>query len=297
MILITATMLCLMVKKGMFKRLKIKIRLALFINLLMQLVTIYLMLLVILREGHGVIGVAWTRVIRIVMASSGLLLIGIHWQFTNFYMQTACLLRIIMRAKNDDEIRKAERRKKQLFLLEYAVYGLILIVLIFCCIFSDDKRAVIWNVTFYMFISISDVALLLITALSVRHINKHSKGIEAIGIKTDSMLMKLYAVCWVGVNVFAIAIFTLGFFLVDQYWYYIYFSNFDWFWGTYDYAFVLRLQISYICLFMVSFVFLTMLNILILVAYYRLGKKLSSRAKLIVTNTLRTESLATIQFG
>ena len=44
---------------------------------------------------------------------------------------------------------------------------------------------------------------------------------------------------------------------------------------------------------MVTFVFLSMLNMLILVAYYRLGKKQSNRAKQIVTSTLRTESLAT----
>ena len=38
--------------------------------------------------------------------------------------------------------------------------------------------------------------MLLITLTSVRHIHKHSKVIEHLGIKANSTLMKMYAASW-----------------------------------------------------------------------------------------------------
>ena len=112
MIIITLVALFLMVRRGIFEQLPIKIRIALVLNPVMLFATIYMMLVVLLRDGYTWAGYAWDSEIRILTAFVGSIWVGIHYQFTAFYMQTACLLRKTLRARTDLEILKVQRRKK-----------------------------------------------------------------------------------------------------------------------------------------------------------------------------------------
>ena len=56
----------------------------------------------------------------------------------------------------------------------------------------------------------ADLALLLTSAISVVHIHHNSKAIVSIGVKTDSRLMKIYALSWFCLMVSLIALVVLG---------------------------------------------------------------------------------------
>ena len=128
--------------------------------------------------------------------------------------------------------------------------------------------------------------MLLITVVSVRHIHNNSKIIESIGIRTDSKLMRAYLVCWIGVNVFAMADFLLCWFILVEYW------EFDRDGGSNFYRQEKNLLIAEASVFIVMYIFLTLQNSLILLAYYRLAKNLSSQQKKLVADTLRKESIS-----
>ena len=134
---------------------------------------------------------------------------GIHWQFSSFYMQTACLMQITLRARSDADMRRVQKRKRLLLIIEYATYALIVTVLIVCIVLSFDTSSSLWNKLFHNFAYSSDLMLVIITSTSMYHIHKHSKAIEDIGIKTNSALMKAYAVGWIGLNLFGFVYFSL----------------------------------------------------------------------------------------
>jgi len=47
---------------------------------------------------------------------------AIHWQFSTYYLQTACLFRITFRASSEADFQKVNRRRKKLLALEYVGY-------------------------------------------------------------------------------------------------------------------------------------------------------------------------------
>ena len=150
------------------------------------------------------------------MSFTCLLWVAIHWQFTAFYMQTACLLRKTLRARSDEELRRVKRTKTCLLWLEYLIYCAIVVFFALCWYLSDDGRAWIWTPVFYMSVSAADISMLVISLVSVLHIHRNSKVIERLGVKTDSTLMKLYAFCWIGLNLFDIVLFALSFYIIHE---------------------------------------------------------------------------------
>ena len=64
----------------------------------------------------NLVAVWWNRIKFTFIAS---VWISEHWQFTAYYMQTACLLRMTLRARTQREILLVEDRKIKLQILEY----------------------------------------------------------------------------------------------------------------------------------------------------------------------------------
>ena len=58
---------------------------------------------------------------RILAALLGALWIGVNWSFANYYLQTACLLRMTLRSKTPEDFVKVKNRKKWLFAIEYSM--------------------------------------------------------------------------------------------------------------------------------------------------------------------------------
>ena len=73
---------------------------------------------------------------------------------------------------------------------------------IFFCIVAVDEESFAWNFYFIALAILSDFSMMVITFVSMRYINRYSKVIEKIGVKTDSKLMKVYLFCWSGLNFF-----------------------------------------------------------------------------------------------
>ena len=126
--------------------------------------------------------------------------VSFHWQFTAYYLQTACLLRMTFSLKEHSDCKRVIKRKYNLQLLEYFGYIIIILAmsfLIFGAIY-DLKDA--WKFVWSIFYSLCSIVMMLITLFSVKHIHKYSKSIKKMGIKTNSTLMKLYVVLWIGLN-------------------------------------------------------------------------------------------------
>ena len=92
-----------------------------------------------------------------------------HWQFTSFYMQTACLFRITFRLRSDEDVERVQKRKSQLLRLEYIVYGFIVIFSVVFSVFAWKVNA-IWKLYFSIFLLTTFMCLTLITLASISHI-------------------------------------------------------------------------------------------------------------------------------
>ena len=117
----------------------------------------------------------------------------IHWQFTAYYLQTACLLRMTFR---QTDRKKVARRKKKLERLELLIYFVMVCMLVFLIVGAFKDYSIVWNVIWATFQSVSVATMMLTTLFSVRHIHKHSKSIEFLGIRTNSTIMKAYVIFW-----------------------------------------------------------------------------------------------------
>ena len=114
------------------------------------------------------------------------------------------------RARSDRDVKLIQRRKKKLKILEYVIHGFIFVIFIFLCMMSADEDSVVWNAVFLVFIAAIDLQITTVTFASIFHIHRHSKSIESIGVKTNSLLMKIYAVCWTCMNLFYLAHMIIG---------------------------------------------------------------------------------------
>ena len=65
---------------------------------------------------------------------------SIHWLFTSYYLQTACLFRMTFRAQTESDFKKVRRRKLCLIGVEYIVLALLLGFLIFLIIKAGEGR-------------------------------------------------------------------------------------------------------------------------------------------------------------
>ena len=122
------------------------------------------------------------------------------------------------------------------------------------------------------------------TLYSLLHIQKHSKADKRIGIKTDSKLMAAYTLC---IGLIALLFFPNAIVgsiavpsMLDRYKDVI----------SHGEVYYERLYLTLIVVMTVIYFSMSILNLLLLLAYYRLGKKLSRRAKLFVASVLLEES-------
>lgn len=160
--------------------------------------------------------------------------------------------------------------------VEYNIYGVILLLFLLFAFFDREENAGEWKMAFLLAVAFASILMAVITFASVHHIHKHSKSIESIGVKTDSTLMKIYLISWIALNFFYISHLVLGFFLLPLA---VDLSEKKEIDSTYG----LRVSISFVVCFIIVQIFMSIQDILILMAYHRLGHKVSSRTKHLVT--------------
>ena len=147
-LIFTIAVLAKTISKSTFKKLPIKIRATLLLNLLQLCASFGLMLYVLLNDVDELQEITKEWYTRLLYSVAGLLWIAINWQFTSYYMQTACLLRISLRVRINDDISLVQKRRKRLLKLEYSIYGVIFVLFILCCIASTQCQRHIYTYIF-----------------------------------------------------------------------------------------------------------------------------------------------------
>lgn len=72
----------------------------------------------------------------------------------------------------------------------------------------------IWKFIFSIFLLTIYTSLTFIAQASIYHIQKHSKSVNKLGIKTDSRLMTYYGICLAGIVLVLIAHLIIGTMLI-----------------------------------------------------------------------------------
>ena len=121
------------------------------------------------------------------------------------------------------------------------------------------------------------------STLSFRHIHKHSRSIVRLGIKTDSTLMIVYVICWVGV----MAIISINLLM------YNFKTRYE---NQGDLEKAMRYDIAYVLGYILQWIFGASLDLVILFAYYRLGKKLKPESTCLIEQSLRTTITSSSNF-
>lgn len=122
-----------------------------------------------------------------------------------------------------------------------------------------------------------------VTLLSLRHINKHSKAIEHLGIRANSKLDKIYLSCWFCVLVVLIAFFILAV---------LFFAGLLPTDDSIDLVYMGNVWLAILSFYCVQVLIIGVLNMVVLYAYYKMNHKLTERAKKMITHVLRRSSLA-----
>ena len=204
-----------------------------------------------------------------------MLWIFIHWQFATYYLQTACLFRMTFRSQTEEDFMRVNRRKMWLKLFEYTFDVLLLLLIIYFCIAAHNMSST-WEDIFKVFYVFSITIITFMTLASVNYIHKHSKAIEYLGIKANSTLMKVYGICWLVILLCLIAdtiMIILNHALRED----------D---KMVDDA---QLFIAITAFFTFTTIINCLLDLLVLYAYHRLNKKLSAKARNLVTEALRRD--------
>ena len=160
--------------------------------------------------------------------------------------------------------------------MEYNFYGVIFLLFLLFAFFDREENAGEWKMAFLLAVALANILMAVITFASVHHIHRHSKSIESIGVKTDSSLMKVYLTSWIALNFFYIAHLVLGCLLLPLA---VDLSEKR----EIDSVYGLRVSISFVVCFILVQIFMSVQDILILIAYHRLGHKVSARTKHLVT--------------
>ena len=146
----------------------------------------------------------------------------------------------------------------------------------------------LWNLAFMFVLLFADELMFVTTFASMLHIHRNSKIIEHIGVKTNSRLMKVYLIFWTSLNYIYLAHVILIILIAPE-------ALNNYYGDPYDEMYVLKLIIAFIIDSIIILVLISALDLMIMLAYYRLSKKLSTRATKRVIQALRAESIGSLR--
>ena len=133
----------------------------------------------------------------------------------------------------------------------------------------------------YQYVSIV-IIMSTLTLFSVFYIHKHSKSIEHLGIRTNSSLMKAYVIFWT--SLCFVVLLQMALYLVPR--------DGHGSWKQHISETKKRkFYISNTSLYFAQYMLCEGLDLLVLFAYFRLGKRLSTRTTKLVTKNLRRANM------
>ena len=138
-----------------------------------------------------------------------------------------------------------------------------------------------WNYFWFAFSNLHLIVIPVVGLLSANHINKNSKSVERLGIRTNSNLIQLYIVLWISLVLDTVTSGALLLVLNQE--------QEDFHWQHLDKQ-VFQIQLSAIILMCMRCIISSCLDLLIMFAYYRLSLRLPSKMSLLVTQCLTSET-------
>ena len=174
-------------------------------------------------------------------------------------MNTAFLLKVTLSTQSDEDFKKVEERKRTLFKVEMAFYGFFCAVYL-CTLISGFYELEGWNYFYLAFIFLTNATMAVATIFSAKRIQKHSKSVEKIGIKTRSTVMLLNTIIW-PFYVLVIAIYD---FLILAHV------------NTKDQLVKYRIYIVISCIYMLEYIVCAALDLMLLYTYWLLSLRLSA---------------------
>ena len=264
--LCTIVVIALALKNGNFKKMPASVKLTLFFMLVFFPLTItyYLVPFGGLSDG-----------IQDMLRVQNILWACMHWQFTFFYLETAALLRLTFESHDDASFKKVKARKKQLQYVHLAGFATLLLIMVVFIVITESLNTDVKKLMAYWWtiMTVVNLAMTLINLQSMRHIEIQSRSIEHIGVRSNHLMMKLYAIFWIGDTLFTFAQALLWMFitLADD---------------EADPS-IQRMYTSIPFFGIFGQLMVVSLDMMVLLSYHRFGRKLTREASQIVTEELQ----------
>ena len=123
-----------------------------------------------------------------------------HWLFISYYLQVACLFRLTFMYHDESVLAKMKQRRKLLTVVNVA-FQLALLLYVSAAILVDiyDTEHLTADIesgnnAFEVLLSVFFATVL---TLAMNHIQKCQKELQSSGIRPNTLVMRLYAACWV----------------------------------------------------------------------------------------------------
>ena len=117
--------------KGLFKDLPVRVKISLVVYLVFTPINFSVMVAALIKDPYlGLYG-EFDQTWRLLFAQVRTFWLSLHWSFTAYYLQSACLFKKIFQAKSDQDFHGVKKRKCWLIVVELAVYCFFVAVLAF----------------------------------------------------------------------------------------------------------------------------------------------------------------------
>ena len=142
----------------------------------------------------------------------------LHWLFCNLYLQAASLFRLTFQTQSDEEFARLTRRKRWLHLVEVAGLCIFIVftALFLIYAFEENSDLLLLITIEFSFLVTWPLTMSLMAYLSARHIDKNSRSIKQLGIRTNQPLMCAYIFFWFNETVFYTVMFICWCILYTQ---------------------------------------------------------------------------------
>ena len=89
---------------------------------------------------------------------------------------------------------------------EIVIYCVFLTVVIYLLVTAQNVEDNTWDYVWFTFANIILIVIPTVGIFSARHINRNSRSVERLGIRTNSSIMNVYLAFWTSVAIICIAI-------------------------------------------------------------------------------------------
>lgn len=153
----------------------------------------------------------------ILMVSVALFLYN-HWKFACQYLQTACLFKQAFASRHSTSaLDQLKKRKFHVRIIEHSVTALLASVFIYFIVTAFTSNDETWPLQFQLLWYVGPLTFLMVTMLSMQHIQKSSESLKDIGIDKNYSLTSVYIAIWIVMICTLPAMSTISYIIPNNY--------------------------------------------------------------------------------